>query len=129
MFAKALGLIKNVLASAGALAPILALFGVAIPPAAVAAVPLAITMMTEAEKALGDGTGPLKKEAVTTGLVAFSEAMQKVSTGGQAGTWAKITPEVTSTLVDTIASVANGIAKGTDKLAVFDDSMYTGAMQ
>ncbi len=124
MFSKALGFIKTVLGSTGVLAPILALFGVAIPPAAIAAVPLAITMMDEAEKALGDGTGPLKKEAVTKGMVAFSEAMQTVSTGGQAETWQKVTPDVVSTLIDTVANVANGMAKATDKAPVFDDSQF-----
>jgi hypothetical protein len=129
MFTKALAVIKSVLGSSSVIAPILAAFGVAIPPAAVAAVPAAITLMTAAEEAFGDGTGPIKKAAVTEGLVAIAGGMQKVSTGGQAETWAKVTPDVISTTVDTIAAVANDIARQMDADDVFDAStfVYTAA--
>lgn len=110
MFTKALNIIKGLLAGAGALAPILALFGVAVPPAAAAAIPATIGLMTAAEEALGDGTGPIKKEAVVAGMGAFTSVMQNVSTGGQKETWDKVTPEVISISIDTLSTVANNIA-------------------
>lgn len=129
MFTKALSIIKSVLGSTGVIAPILAAFGATIPGAAIAAVPAAITLMTAAEEAFGDGTGPIKKAAVTEGLVAIADGMQKVSTGGQAETWAKVTPDVIGTTVDTIAAVANDISEQMGGSAVFDAStfVYTGA--
>lgn len=128
-FTKALAIIKSVLGSSTVIAPILAAFGVTIPAAATAAIPAAITLMTAAEEAFGDGTGTIKKAAVTKGLVAITEGMQEVSTGGQAETWAAVTPEVISTTVDTIASVANQIAETLDADPVFDSStfQYTGS--
>lgn len=124
MFTKALSFIKTVLGSAGIFAPILAAFGVAIPPVAIAAVPLVVSLMTEAENALGDGTGPLKKAAVTNAANAFVDTMKTVSTGGQAETYQKFTPEIVDTLIDTIATVANGISKQTGGNPVFDDSEW-----
>jgi len=124
MFSKALSFIKSLIGSAGVIAPILTLFGVAIPPVAIAAAPLVINLMNEAENALGDGTGPLKKKAVTNAANAFVDTMKTVSTGGQADTYAKLTPEVVGTLVDTIAGVANNIAAQTGaSKPVFDDGV------
>jgi hypothetical protein len=128
-FLKALDVITGILSGAGVLAPILAALGVAVPPAAVAAVPATVTMMKAAEEALGDGTGLLKKAAVTKGAVAFVEGMQEVSTGGQKETWERVTPEAVGATVDVIAGVANQIAEAFEVDDVFDAStfVYTGA--
>jgi hypothetical protein len=120
MFQKALNIIKTIFTTTGFFAPLLSLFGVTIPPVALSLAPVAVSLMTAAEDALGDGTGPLKKAAVTSGLVAFAGAMKEVSTGGQKETWNVITDESISTLIDTVATVANGISK----TEVFDDSAY-----
>ena len=124
IFTKALSFIKGILGGAGVITPILALFGVAFPPAAMAVIPLVIGLMGQAEEALGDGTGPVKKAAVEAGAVAFVEGMQTVSTGGQKETWESITPETVSVLIDTIATVANGISKVSGGNPVFDDSQF-----
>ena len=71
IFTKALSFIKGILGSASVITPILALFGVAIPPAALAVVPMVLGLMNQAEEALGDGTGPLKKAAVEAGAIGF----------------------------------------------------------
>ena len=124
MFTKALSFIKGILGSASIITPILALFGVAIPPVALAAVPIVTGLMNQAEDALGDGTGPLKKAAVEAGVLGFVEGMQNASTGGQKETWDKISPETVSALIDTIATVANGISKVSGGSTVFDDSQF-----
>lgn len=121
MFTKALNILKGLLAGAGTLAPILSLLGVAIPPVAVAAIPATIGLMTAAEEALGDGTGPLKKEAVVAGVQSFTNVMQTVSTGGQKETWDKVTPEVVTTMIDAVATAANGIAKELGSDPVFSE--------
>jgi hypothetical protein len=109
MFTKALSFIKSLFGSFSGIAPLLALFGVAVPPVAIAAIPIAIGLMDAAEQAFGDGTGAIKKEVVSAGLTAFSEKMTELSTGGQKETWATITPNV-GAMIDTIATVANNIA-------------------
>ena len=124
IFTKALSFIKGILGSASVITPILALFGVAIPPAALAVVPMVLGLMNQAEEALGDGTGPLKKAAVEAGAIGFVEGMQVASTGGQKETWEKITPETVSVLIDTIATVANGISKVSGGNQIFDDSQF-----
>lgn len=123
-FSKALMTVKGLLTSTAFLAPILATFGVVIPPVAIAAIAPTIALMDAAERSLGDGTGPLKKEAVTAGMVAFSDVMKTTSTGGQKETWERTTPEVVSVIVDAIATTANMIAKTANSEPVFDDSMY-----
>ncbi len=124
IFTKALSFIKGILGSAGIITPILALFGVAVPPVALAAVPIVIGLMTKAEEALGDGTGPIKKAAVEAGVLGFADAMKEVSTGGQKETWEQITPEMISKLIDTVATVANGISKSSGGSVIFDDSQF-----
>lgn len=124
MFQKALKVVKGILGTASVISPILALFGVTIPAAAITAIPAVISFMTAAEDALGDGTGPLKKKAVTEGMVAFSSAMATVSTGGQQETWKAITPDVISNTIDGVASVANAIAKASGGNIVFDDTVF-----
>lgn len=123
-FADGLTKIKMILLSLSGIAPLLTLFGVAIPPLAIAAVPATIALMGAAENALGDGTGPLKKQAVTAGMTAFAGTMQAASTGGQKETWDKFTPEVTGALIDTIAAVANSVAVASNSEPVFDDSVF-----
>ena len=68
--------------------------------------------------------GPLKKAAVEAGAIGFVEGMQVASTGGQKETWEKITPETVSVLIDTIATVANGISKVSGGNQIFDDSQF-----
>jgi hypothetical protein len=109
-FAKALNFLKGLIGSFGMLAPIIGAFGVVVPPAAIALAPVVITLMQKAEEALGDGTGPLKKAAVTDGVVAFATKMAEVSTGGQKDTWTAITPSVVSTTIDALAATANQIS-------------------
>jgi hypothetical protein len=123
-FTDVLSKIKAILLSLSGLAPLLSLVGVAIPPVATVALPATIALMGAAEAALGDGTGPLKKEAVTAGMVAFSDAMKKVSTGGQKETWEQFTPEVVSASIDVIANVANTASIVTGGDVLFDDSIY-----
>lgn len=105
-FTKALSFIKGVLGSAGVL------------------VPIVIGLMTSAENAMGDGTGALKKAAVTAGVVGFTDSMKEISTGGQKETWEQITPDMVSGLIDTVATVANGISKVSGGEIIFDDSRY-----
>lgn len=124
MFTKALNFIKGLFGSAGVIAPILTLFGVAIPPVAIAAIPMAIGLMTAAEDALGDGTGAIKKSAVTAGVTAFADQIKAVSTGGQAETWNAMTPDVVSALIDTIATTANQIADAAGSAPVFDETKW-----
>lgn len=90
------------------------------PQAAVVGVPAMVALMNAAEDALGDGTGPLKKQAVTNGMVAFTETMKQVSTGGQKETWEQFTPELVGTAIDVIADVANTVSIETGGEAVFD---------
>ena len=124
MFTNALRFIKGLLGSLGTVAPILGAFGVVFPPAAIAGIPIAIGLMTAAEEAFGDGSGPVKKAAVTAGLTAFTEAMANASTGGQKETWAAFTPEVVSATIDVIATTANQIAAVAGGVPVFDDSVF-----
>jgi hypothetical protein len=119
-----LNALKSLLSGAGLLTPILAMFGITIPPVALAVIPLVTTLMGKAEEALGDGTGALKKEAVTAAVVGFTDVMKTASTGGQAETWKEITPDMVSGLIDTVATVANNISKGTGGEAVFDDTQF-----
>lgn len=121
-FVSALGKIKAILSSLMGIAPILSLFGVAVPQAAVVGVPAMVALMNAAEDALGDGTGPLKKQAVTNGMVAFTETMKQVSTGGQKETWEQFTPELVGTAIDVIADVANTVSVATGGDVVFDVS-------
>lgn len=123
-FTSALNFIKGILSSAGVFAPLLTMFGVTIPPVALAVVPIITTLMNSAEESLGDGTGALKKSAVVSGAVAFTKTMQTVSTGGQKETWSKITPELVDTTIDTIATIANGISNLSDNEPIFDDSEW-----
>lgn len=120
MFNKILGVLKSIFTNVPAIVPILGAFGVVVPPVAIAAVPLAIGLMEKAEEALGDGTGPLKKQAVQAGVNAFAGAMAEYSTGGQKETWQALTPEVVGTLIDGIAGVANALAEK----PVFDNSAF-----
>jgi hypothetical protein len=124
MFSKALDFLKGLIGSFSLLAPILAAFGVVIAPQAIALAPVAVAMMNAAEAALGDGTGPLKKEAVTAGMTAFVAGMAAVSTGGQKETYEKIDAVGVSTLIDTIATVGNNIAATAGQAPVFDNSIF-----
>ena len=116
--------LKSLLSGAGLLTPVLALFGISIPPVALAIIPLVVGLMGKAEEAMGDGTGALKKEAVTAAVVGFTGVMKTASTGGQKETWEEITPVMVSGLIDTIATVANAVSKGTGGDAVFDGSQF-----
>lgn len=122
MFVKALGLIKSILGSAGFITPILAACGVAVPALIPALIPMIISLMSSAEEALGDGTGALKKAAVTAGTIAFADNMKTLSTGGQKETWENVTPDMVGVLVDSIATVANEISEISGGNAVFDDT-------
>jgi hypothetical protein len=124
MFTKALSFIKSILGSAGLVAPILAACGVTVPTLIPTLIPMIISLMTSAEEALGDGTGPLKKVAVTAGAVAFVDNMKELSTGGQKETWSTITPDVVGVLVDSIATVANAVGETTGGGMVFDDTEW-----
>ena len=122
-FVEALGKIKAILSSLIGIAPILSLFGVSVPQAAVVGVPAVVALMNAAEESLGDGTGPLKKKAVMSGAVAFTETMKQVSTGGQKETWEQFTPELVGKTIDVIADVANTVSLVTGGDMVFDDSI------
>jgi hypothetical protein len=121
MFSKVLSFLKMVIGSAGVLAPVLAAFGVVIPPVAIAILPLMTDLMGHAEDAMPTaGSGAIKKAAVTAGVTGFVNSMAQLSTGGQKETYQKITSEMVSGLIDTVAAVANGIAQK----PVFDDSAF-----
>jgi len=124
MFSEILGVFRTIFSAGAYLTPIFAAFGVVIPPAAIAAVPLATILMDKAEEAMGDGQGALKKAAVTEGLTAFSSKMAELSTGGQKETWAALTPEVISATIDGLAGAANAIAKATQVAPISDDSRF-----
>jgi len=124
MFSKILGVFRTIFSAGAYLTPVLAAFGVVIPPVAIASVPLMTVLMDKAEEAFGDGSGPLKKAAVTEGITAFSSKMAELSTGGQKETWAALTPEVISATIDGLAGAANAIAKATQAAPVFDDSQF-----
>jgi hypothetical protein len=119
-----LSALKSLLSGASLLTPLLALFGVVIPPVAIVAAPMIVKLMGIAEEAYGDGQGPLKKAAVTNFVSTAIADTASFSTGGQAETLAALTPELVSTLIDTVATVANSISKGTGGEAVFDDTQF-----
>lgn len=119
-----LNALKTLLSGASLLTPLLALFGVALPPAAILAIPMVTKLMGIAEEAYGDGSGPLKKAAVTSFVNTAIVDTASFSTGGQAETLSKLTPDLVSTLIDTIATVSNSISKVSGGDIVFDNSQF-----
>jgi hypothetical protein len=108
------------------IAPVLAgvasvfLPGIAIAPKILAALP---GLISSAENAFGDGTGPIKKQYVMEGAERIVATMTDVSTGGQKETWEAIAP-LASTIVD-------GIIAGTKIIDedLFDDYGITEQMK
>lgn len=76
-------------------------------------------LITAAENAFGDGTGPIKKQYVMEGAEKIVQTMSDVSTGGQKETWNTLAP-LTSTIVDSIITAANGLSES----PVFTDDNY-----
>jgi hypothetical protein len=66
-------------------------------------------LITAAEGAFGDGTGPIKKAYVMDGAEQIVATMTDLSTGGQKELWEKIAP-LTSTIVDGIVAGVNGLS-------------------
>ena len=79
-----------------------------VPAKIIAALP---GLITTAEAALGDGSGPVKKAAVMQGAQLLAKDITDVSTGGQKATWEQYSPMV-SVLVDTIVAGVNSIKPG-----------------
>lgn len=98
------------------LAPVLGAVATIVFPAGGAAVAIGTKiigalpgLITAAENAFGDGTGPVKKQYVMEGAEKIVATMADVSTGGQKETWEKLQP-FTSTIVDSIITAANGLS-------------------
>jgi hypothetical protein len=69
-------------------------------------------LITTAEAALGDGSGPIKKAAVMQGAQLLAKDITDMSTGGQKATWEQYSPMV-SVLVDSIVAGVNAVKPGT----------------
>ena len=65
-------------------------------------------LISSAEKAIGDGNGPIKKQYVMEGAEKLVEAMKEVSTGGQKETWEDIAP-FASAITDGICSAVKAV--------------------
>lgn len=125
MFTKVLGFLKTVFSSSGILLPILGACGVAVPPIAVAIIPVIAGLMAQAEDLFPEsGKGALKKATVTNMIMDIASTMKTQSTGGQKETWDSVTPEIVVAVIDTLANVANNVSVSTGGDAIIDDSKW-----
>lgn len=74
-------------------------------------------LISSAEAAFGDGTGPIKKQYVMEGAQKIVQTVAAASTGGQKETWESIAP-YTDGIIEAIVLGVNTVAEQ----PVFDDS-------